>query len=214
MIKQLKRQVWNLLNKLGLGGSVQLYLQSALKDYGWFRSFHQKQSIDAQGRPLPWYTYAFIAFLTPRLKADFEVFEYGSGNSTRWYAQRVRRVVSVEHDQDWVRQISAQMPENVTLLTRPLDSSYVEAVAAPGRLFDLIVVDGRQRVACTKAAVKHLTKDGVLILDNSEREAYQEAKDFMQQQGFRRIDFVGMAPIVGHETCTTLFYRAENCLEI
>jgi len=75
-------------------------------------------------------------------------------------------------------------------------------------------VDGRQRVNCARFAVDFLTNDGVLILDNSERENYQEIKTLLKDKGFRWIDFYGMAPIVSHETCTTIFYRDTNCLGI
>ena len=34
---------------------------------------------------------------------------------------------------------------------------------------DIILIDGRKRVACIKSAVDYLSGKGVLILDNSER---------------------------------------------
>jgi hypothetical protein len=197
MLQKIKNSVWGLLNSMGLGGSVQLYLSGALKQYGWFRSFHSKQSVDIHGNPLPWYTYSFILFLKPRLKPGFVVFEYGSGNSTRWYAERVSHINAVEHDSEWIK-----LPSNATVIERPLGQTYVESVSGTGQLYNIIVVDGRNRVRCASFAVDFLTQDGVLILDNSEREWYQKAKDLLAGKGFRRLDFIGMAPIVGIETCT------------
>jgi hypothetical protein len=214
MLKKIKNSAWNLLNQTGLGGSVQLYLDGALKQYGWFRSFHSKQSVDIDGNPLPWYTYPFILFLKPRLKPNFRVFEYGSGNSTRWYAARVERITAVEHDSAWIAQIKPKLLSNASVLERPLGDSYVKSVQSAGALFHIIVVDGRNRVKCAKFASDFLTPDGVLILDNSERDWYQHAKDYLAEKGFRRLDFIGMAPIVGIETCTSVFYRDGNCLGI
>ncbi len=214
MIRSIKNVVWGFLNAIGLGGSVQLYLGSALKDYGWFRSYKAKQSIDANGNPLPWYTYAFIYFLNPRIKSSFEVFEYGSGNSTRWYGARVKNITAVEHDTQWIQLISPKLPANSKVLARPLGDTYIQAVSTENKKYHIIVVDGRNRVKCTDYAVNYLTEDGVLILDNSERSWYQKAKDLMEAKGFKRLDFQGMAPIVGHETCTTVFYREGNCLGI
>lgn len=214
MLKKIKNSAWSLLNRTGLGGSVQLYLSGALKQYGWFRSFHTKQSVDLQGNPLPWYTYPFILFLKPRLKPDLEVFEYGSGNSTRWYAARVKHITAVEHDGEWIREIKPKLPANANVLERPLGDSYVKAVQASGSKYNIVIVDGRNRVKCARFAVDYLTADGVLILDNSEREWYQGAKDYLLEKGFRRLDFIGMAPIVGIETCTSVFYRDGNCLGI
>lgn len=210
----LKKIVWQLLNFLKIGGSVQLYLESALKLNGWFESYHSKRSIDASGNPLPWCTYPFIAFLKPRLQTHFEVFEYGSGNSTRWYAAKVQSVQAVEHDEAWVKEVSQQLPYNAQVTYRALGDTYVQAVEMAKKQYHIIIVDGRQRVNCTRFSVDFLTIDGVLILDNSERESYKEIKPMMNRKGFRWIDFYGMASIISRETCTTIFYRDINCLGI
>ena len=212
MIQFLKKNTWNFLNQVSLGGSVQLYLSGALKDYGWFESFRLKQSIDAKGNPLPWYTYPFISFLEPRLKPSFEVFEYGSGNSTRWYAGRIRHITAVEHDSDWIKQIKPKLPKNAELIEKPLGDSYIQSVK-DGH-YQIVIVDGRNRVKCACFAADFLTEDGVIILDNSERSWYLNAKKYLDQKGFRRLDFVGMTPIVSIETCTSVFYRDGNCLGI
>lgn len=203
-----------MLNTLGMGGVVQLYLKSAPKQYGWFRSFHTKRSVDAAGNALPWYTYPFIAFLAPRLTQNQRVFEYGSGNSTRWYADRIKHITAVEHDETWAGMVATQLPANTTLLPRILGDAYIQAVAEANERYQIVVVDGRQRVECVLFSADYLTEDGVLILDNSEREAYREARMFLQQRGFRSLDFFGMTPIISDESCTSVFYRAGNCLNI
>lgn len=214
MIRSVKNVVWSGLKAIGLGGSFQLGIDSALTKYGWFRSHHSGRSEDADGNPIPWYTYSFILFLEPRIKKSFRVFEYGSGNSTRWYASRVDRISAVEHDKEWIKIVSTLIPSNARVIPAELGDEYVQAVSQEKKLYNIIVVDGRKRVKCTAFAVDYLTPDGVLILDNSERSWYQEAKDLMEKKGFRKIDFYGMAPIVGHETCSTVFYRDGNCLGI
>ena len=199
---------------MGMGGALQLHLASGLRDDGWFRSFQTKRSVDAQGQPIPWYSYPFLYFIAPRIKAHFEVFEYGSGNSTRWYAQRVQHIAAVEHDTDWIKIVAPQLPQNARLIEKPLGAPYVQAVALAGKKYHLVVVDGRQRVDCARYAINYLTPDGVLILDNSEREIYQPAREYLQQQGFRCLDFRGMTPIVSINSCTSVFYRDGNCLDI
>ncbi len=214
MIKSLKNKVWNSLNKIGLGGSVQLHMAGMLKENGWFRSYHTKRSVDAAGNPLPWYTYPFIHFISSRIKPHFEAFEYGSGNSTKWYAARIKDITAVEHVEEWVEIVRPDLPANAEVLHRELGKEYIEAIAEKGKKYHLVIVDGRERVKCAIFAFNYLTPDGVLILDNSEREFYNEAKEHLQRQGFRQIDFYGMAPIVSLETCTSVFYRPDNCLDI
>jgi len=46
-------------------------------------------------------TYPAIRFLERRLSNSLEVFEFGSGNSTLWWAERVSRIDSCEHDAQW-----------------------------------------------------------------------------------------------------------------
>src|SRR5690606_2632205 len=53
---------------------------------------------------------------------------------------------------------------------------YVESVHDyPPGSFDVIVVDGRARNACLRAARKHVKPGGLIVLDNSDR-SYDEGK--------------------------------------
>ncbi|HAY39752.1 MAG TPA: FkbM family methyltransferase, partial [Desulfobacteraceae bacterium] len=81
-------------------------------------------------------------------------------------------------------------------------------------IFNIIVIDGRDRVNCAKNSLKALKGDGVIIWDNSEREYYQEGYSYLIQNGFRRLDFEGLGPIGIREWCTSIFYRDNNCFEI
>jgi 16S rRNA A1518/A1519 N6-dimethyltransferase RsmA/KsgA/DIM1 with predicted DNA glycosylase/AP lyase activity len=57
--------------------------------------------------------YNVIALLDDRLDSDMRVFEYGSGFSTLYFAERVSSVVSVEYDQQWIEKLSTNLPSNV-----------------------------------------------------------------------------------------------------
>lgn len=213
---EMKKIIWKLLNYIGIGGIVQLQLKSGLKEDGWFKSFHSKQSIDASGEPLAWYNYGFLKFLLPRLQKNFEVFEYGAGNSTIWYAKNVKNVTSVENDKKWVEILSPKLPNNAKVIFKEINEKqdYQQEIATSHQKYDIIVVDGRRRNDCVMFAVDYLTPKGIMILDNAEREDYQPARNFMEKKGFKRIDFWGISPIVAQNTCTCVFYRLENCLDI
>jgi hypothetical protein len=87
-----------------------------LATIGWFTAFDNRQPVDQDGNPLPWVTYSFIDFIKTRLGKDFKIFEYGSGNSTLFYAQRVARVVSVEHDEEWYKKIVKEKAANAEMI--------------------------------------------------------------------------------------------------
>jgi len=180
---------------------------------GWIKSY-QSTPQDASGNPLPWVTLPFIHFINDRLTKEMTVFEYGSGSSTRYFGGKVKQVYSVEHDKDWFKKVNDSLDNNCTIFYRELENGYVNAIKEVNINFDFVMVDGRNRVACIKEAVKYLDEKGVLILDNSEREEYREGIDFMLKKGFKKIDFFGFAPGLITFGSTTVFYRSGNCLNI
>lgn len=181
-----------------------LLQMGTLKQVGWFESVRLGKPVDRCGNPLPWYTYSAIYWLDTALKGNERVFEYGSGNSTLWFAQRVKSVVAIEHDAAWFQKLQASAPDNVSLRHVPTcaceasmerTDPYVCAIAHDFQeRYDLIVVDGQARNACCQVAVSHLREEGLLVLDNSDREAYEPANRFLLSEGFARIDFIGPIP--------------------
>ena len=125
----------------------------------------------------PWLTPQAVRYLEAWLKPEHHVFEWGAGRSTLWIAQRVRSMVSVEHDPAWYTKVQ-------TLARREhLDNIYLEfcpdAIALPGGVtystailktvqeFDFVLVDGLYRDQCALAALTRLEPQGVLVLDNA-----------------------------------------------
>jgi hypothetical protein len=187
-----------------------------LVDTGWTASVQAKSPVDAGGRPVPWVTLPFIDFIGERLRIDMNVFEFGSGASTHYYAARVGRVDSVEHDKAWFDRVAAGLPNAVRVILVPLDrdGKYAGAVTTWGERYSLIVVDGRDRVNCMRASLPCLADDGCLVLDDSERAEYADGCQWLASSGYRRLDFWGLAPGLGYRKCTSVFYRPANCLSI
>jgi hypothetical protein len=193
-----------------------LWHRSFLREAGWFESHARSMPVDAAGGAIPWYTYGAIRFLAPRLQPSMAVFEYGSGNSTLWWAARAQRVVSCEHDSQWHSEMRGRLPPHVEYEYCALEpeGAYAARISRHRGEFDVVVIDGRDRVNCATHAIAALKDDGVVVWDNSDRAEYQAGYDFLSAQGFRRIDFWGMGPINGYGWCTSVFYRPHNCLGI
>lgn len=187
-----------------------------LNSIGWFRAFDEQQAIDGNGDPIPWVTYSFIDFIKGRLNKNLSVFEYGSGSSTLFYADRVRNVVSVEHDEAWYKKIVGSKPANAEMIYTQLstDGEYARKAAMLNQKFDIIIVDGRDRVNCCKYSLTALSDQGVVILDDSERVAYNDARIILKQAGFKELSFSGISPGLFYLKATSVFYRADNCLSI
>ncbi len=187
-----------------------------LKSVGWWEAFDKKQAIGKNGEPIPWVTYSFIDFISSRLHKEMKLFEYGSGNSTLFYAKHVQQVMSVEHDKNWFDKIIEEKAPNSNLYYEELkpNGAYAKKSIDLSILFDIIIVDGRDRVSCCKHAVSALNESGVIVLDDSERQEYEEAKSFLKDKGFKEISFSGISPGLFYEKATSVFYRTPNCLNL
>lgn len=69
----------------------------------WLQSLDGKKN--ALNENVPWVTFAAIKFLDQKLTKDMRVFEYGSGGSSIFFAERVKEVISIEHDKSWSQKV-------------------------------------------------------------------------------------------------------------
>ena len=170
--------------------------------------------VTVNGAPLPIMTYGMIDVLQDRLTNDLRVFEFGNGSSTLFFAERVRHVTSVEYDPSWIERLRGLAPANVELIYRPndADATYCGAIDDAGEAFDVVLIDGRDRINCMRRAVARVGMAGEIIFDDSQRDRYSPALDIGTDAGLRRLDFPGSPPTGVRESTTTLFYRADNCL--
>lgn len=175
--------------------------------YGHWRSAWLRESVDADGSPLPWYTYPAIEYLRQFDVSDWEMFEFGSGNSTLYWAGRCRHVTAVEDDPGWHRALLAKIPPNVTYLFETDPDRYAAAVARPGHGFDCIVIDGSARRRCAETAPEYLKSGGLIILDNADW--FPAAAAALRGSGLIEVDFHGFGPINGYSWTTSLFLSRE-----
>ena len=133
----------------------------------------------------PWFKPEVINYLSALLKADWTILETGCGGSTIWYAGKVAEVHSFEHDKVWfiktMNLLREGKIENVYLYySRNYPKTGVPMKDFPGfgdgnKMFDFISIDGRGRVKSIETTIKNLKSGGYLLLDDSQRERYQQA---------------------------------------
>lgn len=192
----------------------------------WARSLFAIYDIDDMTKlDLPWWTFEAVekvdAFLQER--PDARVFEYGSGASTIWLSRRAASVVSVEHDRAWHPIVVGKLPSDGVrvrlvapdalpapdpryLSTKPAwrgcnFHSYVHAIDDEPGQFDVIVIDGRARVACLEHAARRLAPDGLIVFDNTHRPAYRRA---IAASGMRAERTSGLTACLPYPDETTL----------
>lgn len=205
-----------LLNEPGiLSALISLRHSGYFIETGWLTSYSKKEPVDSSNKPLPWMTLSFIKFIEPRLTTDFSVFEYGSGNSTLYFSSKVKSVTSLEHNREWLDKTKSKIAANVELIFNEFPSNeYSASIGRTGHKYDIIIDDAMDRVNVIHSSIQSLTERGVFILDDSEREEYKIGIDYLLNNGFKKLDFWGLAPGVLFNKCTTVFYKTNNCLNI
>jgi len=188
--------------------------KSYLRHVGWFKSIFLQRPVTSNDQPIPWYTYSCLHFLEPRIDSSWSVFEWGAGNSTLWWAARVKFIRTIEHDKLWYKAMQQSVPENVALSHSPADNRFEEAIAQHAQRYDVIIIDGKRRVECAKLAPIYLNDGGVIIWDNSDRNDYKTGFLHLQRNGFRQLPFRGLGPSSRQAWETSIFYRDGNCLAV
>ncbi len=179
--------------------------------HGLFRSMLSGAPVGRSGEPLPWFTYPAIEYLKQFDLSNMTIFEYGVGNSSRFWAQRAKQVVAVESDRQWFKRVSNMLLPNHHLSLETEKTDYVSSIGCIEQKYDIIVIDGRWRTACANACVDHLADPGMIILDNSDR--YPEICKKYRDEGFFQIDFHGFGPINGYAWSTTIFVKGPMGLQ-
>jgi len=176
-------------------------------DYGHQKSVVLGKPVDASLNPVPWYTYPAIEYLRQFDFSNKNIFEYGCGNSSIFWARLANSVISVETDPQWFENINSLKPYNLTIHLEVLQDSYVNSIQKNNILYDLVIIDGVYRHECVRKSIQYLAMDGLLILDNSER--YPELCKEIREHDLLQVDFFGYGPINCYTWTTSIFFRRE-----
>lgn len=189
---------------------------SYLHASGWIKSVKEQRPLSPDGNELPWMNYPIIAFLQERLSKELTIFEFGSGYSTLFFAKRAKSVMSVEYDDTWFQLINKNLPENAQIIfkQKDIDGEYCRVIQSTGKQFDVVVVDGRDRVNCIKQSIDALSDRGVILLDDSQREYYSDGINHAIEKGFSPLSFEGLKPTDTGVDKATILYRRNNCLNL
>lgn len=127
----------------------------------------------------PWLTADAISLLCTWLRPGDIGFEWGSGRSTAWFAKRIHRLISVEHDAGWGVRVTAMLQRagvESKVEYHILDkASSNEAAAKYVRIIDtqaadsldFVLVDGVSRAHCAIRSLGKLKSGGIIIVDNA-----------------------------------------------
>ncbi len=107
------------------------------------------------------------------LTKESHIIEFGSGNSTQWFAARVAQVLSIEDDPAWYEHVRRQLVENGIQNVRHelrTNATYADLSEIEDGSIDFALVDGTDREGCIKSVMPKLKKVSALYLDNSDKD--------------------------------------------
>lgn len=117
---------------------------------------------------LPWITYKAQNKLDSLVNERLSVFEWGCGGSSVYFANRVKKIITIEHNREWLNKVTNQVnhnnwegycypPEKLKDEYSSTDAkftgysfkNYVKAIDIyRDNIFDIIMIDGRARTQC------------------------------------------------------------------
>ena len=135
---------------------------------GFRKSAERDTCILGDERVIPMMSFGLIEYLMGLDLSRFDLLELGGGHSTEFWALRVKTVLTLETDAQWVRGLSAHEFPNVEI--RATASETIENdMLGLARSFDAIIVDASaSRYKCARAASKMLEPGGFIVLDNAD----------------------------------------------
>ena len=191
-----------------------IFIDMWREEFAIERSINEKICLDKNDNPLPWYTYPAIEYLSQFDYGKKNIFEFGCGFSSLFWAKRANRVISIEDNLKWFEKWQKEFnEENLDIRWRDEGEIYENAIFEDGNKYDVIVVDGKRRWQCAEAAVKALAKGGMIILDDSDRintsEEYVKAVDFLKKADLLQVDFYGFCPMNAYTKTTSVFFARD-----
>ena len=168
---------------------------------------------------LPWMPYSTILKLNYIIKKDFNILETGSGGSSLFYLRRCNKLTSLEHDINWLKELEKNISltsfkKRWTVVLKQLneksinESAYLQFLREQeDESFDLISVDGRLRSESLKICSNKVKRGGYLLLDNSDRNEYNDGIEFINNLGWSKQDFNGFCYSLDWDSKSTIWHR-------
>ena len=125
-------------------------------------------------RPMvPMISYRARRAIEELLTKDSQMVEFGSGNSTLWFAARTGFVLSIEDDKEWYAHVQKQCSSLNSYNVRHefrTEKNYTNLLDIQNESLDFALVDGTDREGCIRSVVPKLKRGANLYLDNSDKD--------------------------------------------
>ena len=200
IIRSLSRFLFgrNFLYRNNIAKNFYIYFVTTVQ---FFSLDHRKQAKWEKDNPeAPWLVPKAVLFIENWLKKEMRGFEFGSGRSTKWFANKVSFYYSIEGDFDWYNKIKKQNLINIkngkckiiykdagNQLKIEFDKKekYTNSLQNfKDSYFDFGLIDGHHRIECLEKSLNKVKNGGILIVDNTD--AIDGIKKFFKKYKFEK----------------------------
>ena len=121
----------------------------------------------------PWLTAQAVRILDELLRSTDVGVEFGSGRSTKWFANRLQALTSIESDVSWYGRVNLDLEASHLLgkvdyrLCEDLDDYAAQTKTFKDESIDFCLVDGEARDRCAMGMVSKIRPGGILVVDNA-----------------------------------------------
>jgi predicted O-methyltransferase YrrM len=132
---------------------------------------------------------ALAVVVLDTLVQNADVFEFGSGGSTLWLAERVASLISVEDNAEWFALVTAELapfPHAPVELRHVPTAQLPEAIVTAGQ-FDVVFVDCMtqpERYRAVLLGAEHVRPGGWLVADDYDFPKVRAAVDTLRARGW------------------------------
>ena len=162
-----------------------------------------------QTKQLPLLTWPFLDFFKTLDVDNKRLIELGSGNSTKFFAEYFKNVISFETSSAWYSELKPNVPKNVEL--NYLSVNELIELELDYQKDDFLLVDfAGPRTKFIDHMLKQNMLPGVVVLDNSDW--YRNGASLLANAGFYEVPFFGCKSGQRHLSCTSVFYRDSEFL--
>ena len=193
---------FSLFKKKSVRGN--LYLQK----HGLYKS--DGYPIGEDGRSMPMLPYVVTDLLLMRRENINYVYVNSNEFSFRWAWRTFRGVFSPNI------QMIKMTHERVKFVVKKADikQKLADYQAQKVRLFDLVILDGSDKLAAGKLLLECASPRAIFLLpmDITDLTDYDGVKQFLREHNFKIVNFVNPAPVIDSMGCAVC-YRNDNVLD-
>jgi predicted O-methyltransferase YrrM len=180
---------------------------------------------------IPDFTESSIAWLSNVNMKDWNIFEWGTGASTVWFAKRCNKIWSIEYFKEFsvymqdyisnanitnceIRYMAPDLskdPEYIAKFSSAKGYSFKAFALTindyPQEMFDMVIVDGRARNRCLNLALSRVKQDGLIIYDDTDRIEYKREVFKLSHHFSEILSFPGKKLTTGKQSETTILRK-------